>query len=223
MDALDAILLISFAAQGVQVLAFPVPSSASTLELLLRAARHDALPHDLPAAAAVRSPLKMMVLGLLTAAVVATQCIPLVVLAAPSTRAWWGPFADGRPAVLGALCAACLAGGNLISYTAVVSLRRAVFFHPWGETAQLHTAGIFAAVRNPVTLGLGLLSAGYFFYFPSLGTLAGFVLFAINADIRIRMEERTLEQSFGEAYRRYRGCTHKYIPTLKRRRSACTP
>jgi protein-S-isoprenylcysteine O-methyltransferase Ste14 len=223
VDALDALLLISYAAQGVQILAFPVPSSASTLELLLRVGRHPAAPHGLPAAAARRSPLRMALLGLLTAAVVTTQFIPLLVLAAPPTRVWWGPFGDGRPAVLGALSAACLAGGNAISYAAVVSLRRAVCFHPWGEAAQLHTAGIYAAVRNPVTLGLGLLAAGYFFFFPSLGTLAGSVLFAVNAHIRIGMEERTLEQSFGEAYRRYRGCTHKYIPTLKRRRPACTP
>jgi len=77
---------------------------------------------------------------------------------------------------------------------------------------ELVTRGLYRFVRHPIYLGALTVIFGVPVYAASpLGALilAALIPLVLN---RIRMEERLLEEEFGEAHRRYREKTKKLIP-----------
>jgi protein-S-isoprenylcysteine O-methyltransferase Ste14 len=82
---------------------------------------------------------------------------------------------------------------------------------PWQPSLKLATSGIYAWLRNPMYVGLGLLTAGFGIALASDWTLvlmlpAGIVL---HRYVVLR-EERYLEAQFGDAYRQYKKRVPRY-------------
>lgn len=67
----------------------------------------------------------------------------------------------------------------------------------------LVTGGIFGRSRNPVYLGLALLSGGVFLALGRLVLLVLAILFVVYFRFLVRREERFLAEQYGEAYRAY--------------------
>jgi protein-S-isoprenylcysteine O-methyltransferase Ste14 len=109
-------------------------------------------------------------------------------------------------------CIVFLVAGNVLTFVAVFALRSQVTFHEFGETTRLYTSGIYGWSRNPITVGLILIYAGFFLALPSAAMLIGFSFFLLNSAYRIRMEEIYLQRTFGEEYMRYKRQVGKYLP-----------
>ena len=80
------------------------------------------------------------------------------------------------------------------------------------RSCSLVTSGIYRLSRNPMYLGLVMLQIAYCLYLGSafgLLVVAGFVL-AMNR-LQIGPEERALEESFGDEYRRYKAEVRRWL------------
>jgi protein-S-isoprenylcysteine O-methyltransferase Ste14 len=211
----DWVLLATYAAQIFQVGCYSAPSAGSSLEMLTRVRKNRASAAAHPSAAALGSPLKVAATLAATAGVVLAALLPAAVFFFPPLADALLPILplqDERPAILGSLL---LIAGNVVSFVGVATLRRHVAFTEFGETRSLCKSGIYRRIRNPISLGLGCIFFGFFFYLPTVAMLCGACLFVLNSLYRIRMEEAYLLQAFGESYVRYRRCTGMLLPKVK--------
>jgi protein-S-isoprenylcysteine O-methyltransferase Ste14 len=105
-----------------------------------------------------------------------------------------------------------IAAGAALAVTGERSFRAAqTNVAPWRPALRLVTSGIFARVRNPMYLGLGLIVLGLGFALASDWTLVLLVPAALLLHYGVvRREERYLEDKFGEDYRRYKASAPRY-------------
>jgi protein-S-isoprenylcysteine O-methyltransferase Ste14 len=76
---------------------------------------------------------------------------------------------------------------------------------PWKPSLQLTTAGVYGRLRNPMYVGLILLTGGIGIALASDWTLVLLVPMALLLHYGVVLrEERYLEAKFGEPYRRYK-------------------
>ena len=78
-------------------------------------------------------------------------------------------------------------------------------------SGQLVENSLFKWSRNPISFGLYLTFFGLLLIFQYPVLIAGWILFVINIDFKIRIEEKWLEEKWGEKYKRYKQSTPKYI------------
>ena len=82
---------------------------------------------------------------------------------------------------------------------------------PWQPALKLAATGLYAHVRNPMYLGLGLLVLGIGVAVGSAGTLLMLVPGALVLHYGVVLrEERYLEMKFGEDYRRFKAAVPRY-------------
>ena len=148
-----------------------------------------------------------------TLAVLALSMVPLLTVLFPATYTFLFPFMDIPPlAGLAVISAGLQVVGNTLTYIAVATLRTHVSFHEFGETRRLYMAGIYGMIRNPITVGLATIFAGFVLARPSAVLVIGWALFLLNSHYRIRMEEVYLEKAFGNDYLQYKNSVGKYFP-----------
>jgi len=214
MGGLTFFILATYAAQIIQVCFFSVPSAGSTVEMLFKVKKDPGRTDHHPAAA--RSRIKMALLILATLTVTTTSLIPLVTIIYPPIIKLLGPFMANPSGLMQTTCILFLVLGNVLTYAAVATLRSHVSFHAFGETTRLYTSGIYGWVRNPITVGLALIYAGFFLALPSAAMLLGLIFFLLNSAYRINMEEVYLQRAFGDEYVRYKRQVGKYLPRLSK-------
>jgi protein-S-isoprenylcysteine O-methyltransferase Ste14 len=221
MHWLDYVIIATYIAQIYQICFFAVPSAGSSVEMLLNRKRKSAFAQRHPAAAVVHSNPKMIGTVSATLTVLILSVFPLLTILFPALNGYLLPFMDVPPPdALSIIGASLLLLGNILTYIAVATLRAHVSFHEFGETTQLYTAGIYRAVRNPISLGLAMIFGGFVLARPSVVMFIGLILFVLNAHYRIKMEEVYLEKTFGDDYLRYKNIVGKYVPKVGRRRAA---
>jgi len=206
----------TYLVQILLVVCCPVPSGASSREMLLKLRKHPGALQRHPAGALLGSLPKTLAALAATVIAAAAWLLPAAALVWPHADLLLWPFAKRAPVFHGILGAGLLAAGNLLTLVAVRALKTHVRFHPFGETTRLYTSGIYAHLRNPITAGLGLIFIGFVLCVPSAAMLAATAAFWLNAEFRIRMEEKYLAQAFGDAYQQYRRQVGKYFPKLWR-------
>jgi len=209
---LDAFILATYALQIIMICFFPVPSAGSTVEMLFKVRKDKNLSIDHPAKLVIRSMPKLMAMILATLFVTATSLLPLLSILFPQLINYLFPLMKSQPDTLLILTALLLTIGNALTIIGVRTLRIHVTFQEFGETTKLHTTGIYRYIRNPITVGLGIIYAGFFLSLPCAVMLFGFILFGINSDYRVRLEEVYLQRTFGEVYYRYKNRVGKYFP-----------
>jgi protein-S-isoprenylcysteine O-methyltransferase Ste14 len=212
MRWLDAFILATYALQIIMICFFPVPSAGSTVEMLFKVRKDKNLSIDHPAKLVMHSMPKIMAMILATLFVTATSLLPLVSILFPQLINYLFPLMKSQIDTLLILTALLLTIGNALTIIGVRTLRIHVTFQEFGETTKLHTTGIYRYIRNPITVGLGIIYAGFFLSLPSAVMFFGFILFGINSDYRVRMEEVYLQRTFGEVYYRYKNRVGKYFP-----------
>jgi len=142
--------------------------------------------------------------------------IYLAGLAAGFLLFWLWPVHLGPP---GAVLALRVAGGLLIAVGLALPLWAAATFHgvgttvnPTRPTTALAFGGPYRFTRNPMYLGLALLSTGVALVANALWPLLAlpFVLWIVRRMV-IDREERYLDAKFGEEYSEYKKRVRRWV------------
>lgn len=221
MHWLDYIIIATYIAQIYQICFFAVPSAGSTVEMLANRNRKSVPPKRHAGAMVVHANLRLVGIIGATLAVVTASLIPLLTVLFPAVNRYLLAFIKMPPPTgLSLISASLLLLGNALTFLAVATLRANVSFHEFGETTCLYTAGIYRTIRNPITVGLGIIFGGFVLARPSVVMLIGWIIFALNSHYRIRLEEGYLESAFGRNYLHYKHSVGKYFPKQAGRNKA---
>ncbi len=108
---------------------------------------------------------------------------------------------------------AFLAAGALLNFFAFLAFREnSTVFHPDGLPRTLITNTVYRFSRNPMYLGMAFALLGVTALFGTAAPLAAVVVFVWLVTVWfIRHEEPTMEDQFGEAYRRYKRKVRRWI------------
>ncbi|MEJ2678121.1 MAG: methyltransferase [Gemmatimonadota bacterium] len=79
------------------------------------------------------------------------------------------------------------------------------------DAPRLFSGGVYRFSRNPQYVTFAAFVLGYAMTGRALMAYAGVALYCIVAHLTARVEEEHLERQFGEAYRRYRAATPRYL------------
>lgn len=82
------------------------------------------------------------------------------------------------------------------------------------EKTELKTTGILQYVRHPIYSGTILITLGFLLFIPNLPTLLSCCCIFAYLPIGIRLEEKKLEEFYGDAYRAYKKRVPSLIPRL---------
>lgn len=114
------------------------------------------------------------------------------------------------------LLAVALAAAGLTLMARTIALLHAVgrgTLAPWDPTRRLVVRGVYRHVRNPMISGVSCLLLAEACLLGSLPLLVWFACFVtLNAVYIPLVEERSLEQRFGDAYRTYKRHVPRWIP-----------
>ena len=215
MHWLDYFIIGTYIAQAFQIFFYAVPSAGSTCEMLFNLKKKSGAAKRHPAAGVIQSKPRMVITVAATLAVLVVSMVPILTLLFPELNAYLWPLTKMPSLGLSIISACLLISGNSLTYIAVATLKAHVRFHEFGETAQLHTAGIYRHIRNPITLGLAAIFTGLLLARPSVVMLLGWVIFLLNAAYRIKMEEVYLERSFSDDYLQYKKEVGRYFPKIR--------
>ena len=197
---------------AIELLAFSVPSVASTWRILRKDAdRADATE----LARSYRRPTwqKFLLYLVPTGLGVLLFLIPLVWILLPSMRGLFIPMNWAESSAV-ALCGAVIAlGGRAISFSAALSIRRGhVGMGELADLSELAASGLYAKSRNPILLGTHVTYVGLVMACPSAVFALGFPFFVGNMHVRVRLEESHLKTEFGAVYTAYCDRTRRYLP-----------
>lgn len=105
-----------------------------------------------------------------------------------------------------------LAGLGIILWPAAQFLLAHTGLKPFSKATVLVTTGLFRITRNPMYLGMVLMTIGAAAVFGSVGALLPVPLFVVIIERQfIRGEERFLEATFGDHYRAYRQRVRRWL------------
>jgi len=80
------------------------------------------------------------------------------------------------------------------------------------RTGALADSGPYARIRHPQYVGFVLIMLGFLVQWPTILTVAMFPLLLVMYWRLALREEREVEATFGEAYRRYAGRVPRFVP-----------
>lgn len=204
MNAVDAVVLAAYASLVVELVLFPIPSEASTWQLLAPAAAPgpDA---GAPLARAARQPLGTKLLRYLlpTALGVGLFLVPPVCIAVPDARR---ALTTEVPPAVAAAGVAAIVLGRAVTFTSVLQLRAA------RATRGALAHGLFRWSRNPGLCGMFLFYAGLCLVTGAPLLALGAPLYVLNMHGRVRLEEAHLAASLGERWSAYRTRVARYLP-----------
>ena len=114
-----------------------------------------------------------------------------------------------------------LLGGTLGAWLALASVSTMLRYGegtpaPWDPTRRLVLHGPYRYVRNPMMIGVMLILLAEALLLQSPGIAIWFAVFLLlNGFYLPRVEEKGLEQRFGEDYRQYKANVPRWIPRTR--------
>jgi protein-S-isoprenylcysteine O-methyltransferase Ste14 len=168
------------------------------------------LPSDIPKWGYVVIPLALLSFLYLTALTVLYIWVPVIAIDFVFIMV---PLDTSILEVLRLVGAGLTFIGTLIFLTAFFNLGSSIrlLIPEEEERTGLITDGWYAHSRNPLYLGIHIAMIGWVFILPSLPTGLALVIFLVNQHFRILLEERFLEDRFGEDYRVYKKRVRRYL------------
>lgn len=134
---------------------------------------------------------------------------------------WLQPWLEELRAIqpASAVAAAVASSGSIVLIAAAMAAHRAApaLWHQENDLpGELVTRGPYARIRHPFYSSFLLAFLAAVAAFPHPGTLACLLYAAAALTLTARREERRLARStFGEAYRRYRAASGRFLPRLR--------
>ena len=110
---------------------------------------------------------------------------------------------------------------GLVMWISIVLIGTAFILIGWGwfqiyrARRHLVITGIYRFIRHPQYLGLILFIMGFNIQWPTLFSIVMAPILMVMYIRLARVEERELEEEFGDVYKIYRGRTSGFIPSLR--------
>lgn len=92
----------------------------------------------------------------------------------------------------------------------VISVSGAYTLHT-SNLKFLVSDSVFRWSRNPISLGLFITFLGLLLLYPHYVMIIGYLVFVLNINYKISIEERFLQQKYGKIYHDYIRSTPKYL------------
>lgn len=202
------IVILAYVSLLIELLVFPVPSSASSYSLW-RESEDFAIEGYSPMQNIQQWSFlkKSLILGLPLVLIVITFVIPILIALglAPDIFMKW---ITANP-ILIAIGILLLVVGRLITFVSALAIRKDNSQE--GEMFTLHDDSWFRFSRNPIQVGMYIFSFGLLVLYPSWIFLLGCVLYVAYMDYKIKMEEDFLRAQFGSQYSEYCERTRRYL------------
>jgi protein-S-isoprenylcysteine O-methyltransferase Ste14 len=200
--ATELVVLAAYASLVVELVVFPIPSEASTWQLLANQRPPDAPAADALQQARARSRMrKLLTLFLPTATGVVLWLLPLACMLVPGVAAavWCTPVSWLHVPGL------VLVGlGRVITFTSVLQLRAQ-------RRCGSSPGWLFRRSRNPGLVGMYTCYLGLCCLFGSPLLWLGLPLYLANMHGRVRMEEAHLSARLGASWNDYAARVPRYL------------
>jgi protein-S-isoprenylcysteine O-methyltransferase Ste14 len=202
MNVIDVVVLFAYASLLLELVVFPIPSEASTWQLL--APNESTAGGELARVQQLPLPRKLLLYALPTAVGVALFLIPLACIVFPAVR----PSLLVAPQPIAALVGAVvIVAGRVVTFTSVLHLRRS---RAAGAAAM--PGGWFRWSRNPGLVGMFVFYAGLALVCLTPVLWLGLPLYFGNMHRRVRIEEAHLGARLGAAWGAYSARVPRYLP-----------
>lgn len=207
MDPVAIVVLGAYVSLLLELVCFPIPSEASTYQILFEDDERDPHVAGAPLAGARgRTSLGKLLRYLLpTALGVALFAIPPIALLVPELPQGLWPIHGLETPAARWLGIGLVVAGRAITFLSALQLRRQK------RANNLQARGLFLLSRNPGLVGMYLFYLGNAFLFPCVVLFLGFLPYVLNMHRRVLMEEGHLLGSIGEDYRRYAEQVPRYL------------
>jgi len=208
LTLIEIFVLLIYLSILVEIVAFPVPSVASTYQLWNQTAgvRKKNLLYRVQHWPRL---VKLCLLVVPTTISVLVYCYPLLVIFFPMVKALFTPVNIISESFMNLIGIGLIVMGRSASIYSVLTIRKEN--SQQGNEFDLKTRGVFGVSRNPILLGMYCTFIGLFFIFPYPIMLAGVPVYLLNMHFRILLEEDFLEEKFGEEFVSYKQSTRRYL------------
>ena len=202
MSFTDITILLAYGTLVIELTVFPIPSEASTLNLL----RHDHPENpstDALSKARGRSRAsKLLKFFLPTSIGVFLFALPLLATLWPQLRTAFFPIALDDATNLGL---ACIIAGRMLTFCSVLQLRSA-------KRRNCIPNGLFIYSRNPGLVGMFSFYIGLCLTLGGPWLWLGLPLYLMNMHHRVCLEEAQLTATHGDRWRNYQQRVARYFP-----------
>ncbi len=206
MNTIEYIIMAAYLLQGIEIIFFPLPSNATTYAIISQKRFHGSFIQRLP---------EIVPLALLTCTAVLTFMIPLIFILFPEIEGLFHPMVKYHLPGTNWISGFLILSGSTLTGLAVGCLHNNRQ-HRRNPGITLVDYNIFGWMRNPISVGLFCIIAGFFMAFPFWEMFAGMLIYIFNAHLRIRMEEQELALQFGDEYQLYKQRVGCYLPKIFR-------
>jgi protein-S-isoprenylcysteine O-methyltransferase Ste14 len=205
-----AAVLIAYASLVVELAVLRVSSVASSLNILRADAFVVAGYSEKYRKILARGKAMKLLLSAPLVVVYALYAYPLVVIALGPDPLGDYVFSPGPAAGWAGI--GLIVFGRGLAVAAALSLRR----HARSSLVPLalEVSGPFRWSRNPGLVGMYAFVVGMWLTMPSAGLAAAIVVYVVHMDVKVRMEEDFLTNTFGRSYADYRMRTGRYLPCI---------
>lgn len=197
---LDVAAIAAYATLLLELTLFPIPSEASTWQLLAR--REGMVAPTLQQVHATARWQRLLTLLLPTALGVLAWLLPLLVMLVPSWRPTLGIAMPDAVVVVGL---AAIVLGRAITFGSVLQLRAA-------KRRERLPGGLFRHSRNPGLVGMYVCYLGLMLGYGLPPLALVLPLYLGNMHRRVRLEEAQLEFAHGDSWRDYAARVPRYLP-----------
>ncbi|MFT7534846.1 MAG: protein-S-isoprenylcysteine O-methyltransferase Ste14 [Hyphomicrobiaceae bacterium] len=202
MDLTDVVVLVAYGSLILELTVFPIPSEASTLDLLTHGSKDTATSGALSQARNRSLANKVLRFLLPTAIGVVLFLLPLLAVLWPPLRQVFFPITLDA---LGTAGLVIIITGRLLTFWSVLQLRSA-------KRRASIPAGLFACSRNPGLVGMFVFYLGLCLAFGGPWLWLGIPLYFGNMHHRVRLEEAQLTATHGDRWRHYQQRVARYLP-----------
>ncbi|EDZ67933.1 hypothetical protein NOC27_1260 [Nitrosococcus oceani AFC27] len=212
MSAFELIILGAYGLMVVELVFLPVPSEASTYQLLASKPQGQCLSGGLRQAHQASLGRKLLIFLLPTGLILIAFLLPLGQIFFPQLKNYLWPISIFEIPLFRWVAIGLIISGSVFTLISVLEMRGGMTKNPFRKIgSELQFQGPFRWSRNPGLVGNYGLFLGLFFYFPSLVMALGMGVYLLSMHHRILLEESQLEVRFGETYRAYQRRVPRYL------------
>lgn len=206
LDFTEIIVIITYLSFLVEIIVFPVPSVASSYQLILK---RKSVAHDFLYTKVQNMNLlqKLVLLGIPTLLSIIAYCVPLILIAISKFTEGVVDKTESIEFVI--LAFILILSGRVISLYSVMKIRRNN--RQQGNSFELKTRSIFSVSRNPILFGMYVSFIGMIILFPRFYMIIAFAYYVAHMHFRILIEESFLKYKFGDKYSAYQEKTKRYL------------